>query len=131
MQGLEIYFIITSIAILVLVAVLVALLASLLRHLSTMVIILRSLHHELVPLMSDLRDIGVDLKDSTQELRVNMQRVSKLGRALGDIGDDVQMGRQVLKDGLDGLREGVAPLWERWLAFRARMKGHKLTGRKS
>lgn len=131
MQGLDIYFIVSSAAVVVLLGLLVALLASLLKHLSTMVAILRSLHHELVPLMSDLRDIGVDLKDTTQELRANMMRVSKLGRALGDISEDVQMGRQMLKDSWDGLRESLEPLWDRWLSLRARLKGRRLAGGKS
>ena len=131
MQGIDIYFIVMSAAVTVLLGLLVILLAALLRHLSTMVTILRSLHHEVIPLMGDLRDIGIDLKDSTQELRTSMQRVSKLGRALGDLGDDVQLGRQLFKDGVSGLRESLRPVWERFRHFRERLRAKPLPGRRS
>jgi hypothetical protein len=130
MQGIDIYFIVRAAAVALLVGLLVVLLAALLRHLATMVAILRSLHHEVIPLMGDLRDIGIDLKDSTEELRSSMQKVSKLGRALGDLGDDVQLGRQLLKDGMLGLRESLLPVWERFRMFRERLRAKTLAGRR-
>jgi|GEM_PF-2589689 hypothetical protein len=93
----------------VLCAVLIGLFLLLLKGLQAQAGALRELRRDLLPALSELRQTSQNLLAASDGLRQGVQRVQGLANALGDIGDDLEMGHQGVKSGIKFVGSVLGP----------------------
>jgi hypothetical protein len=117
-MALDILLISASIALAVLTGILVAMFFKLSRGLAEMGEMLRGMQRELTPLVQDLRTISVNAAAASDSLRTGMQRVGRMTQALGNVGDDLEEGRQMVMGGVELLGLLTAPWLTKLKVFR-------------
>jgi hypothetical protein len=108
----ELFQISISVTLLVLCAILVAQLAAIGRSLAALAELLRDLRRETTPMIADLRTISRHAVYLSESLRTGVDGVGRMGKAVGNIGDDLEEGRRSVKGGLKLLGTLFGP----WLA---------------
>lgn len=99
------------IAFVVLVVYLVLMLIQLRRTLQRLDGMLVHTERELIPLLSDLREVAERLKDSAIHLQTGARRAADMMEALGEVGDSIHAVNAALRNGVDRyLNQGLA-LW--------------------
>jgi len=100
------------IVLVVLLGALVALLVLVQRSLSDLGTMLRELQRDLTPVAYELRKISENMASATESLKTGLEKTNRMTDALGNIGDDLETGRRVIKGGVSVLSEIAKP----WLA---------------
>lgn len=111
-MALELFMISISITLLVLSAILVALFTNIGKSLAALVELLRELRQNINPVLDDVRIIRRQAVALSESLRSGMDGVSRMGQAIGNIGDDIEDGRKVVKGGMRLLERFIGP----WLS---------------
>jgi hypothetical protein len=84
----------------VLCAVLIGLFTILVKGLQAQAEALRELRRDVLPALGEMRQTSQNLLAASEGLRQGMARVQHLTNALGDIGDDLELGHRGVKSGL-------------------------------
>lgn len=86
---------------------------------STMIFLVVSLNkglaalRDLSPVISDIRVISLNMAIASEGLAAGMQQVNRVTEVLGDIGDDIEQGRRVVKGTVETVSQLVSP----WLTL--------------
>ena len=110
----DILLISASITLLVLTGILIALFISLNRSLAKLGAVL----HELSPMIADVKCISNNMAVASDSLRVSMHRISRFTETIGELGEDIEDGRQADKGGMDLLGKVAGPLFSKLNGFR-------------
>jgi hypothetical protein len=70
---------------------------------------LEAFESEWLPLLSDLRMISLNTAAASESLCNGMQKFGRMTDALGNIGDDLEEGRQAVKGSLQSVSQLVSP----------------------
>jgi hypothetical protein len=89
-----------SITLFVLSALLICVFAMLNRSLMALTKLLKELHVEFSPAIRDLRTLTLNVAEVSDNVRTGVQRFSRMSEAVGNIGDDLELGRRSVKGGL-------------------------------
>lgn len=111
-MALELFLISISITLLVLSAILVALLTTINRSLGGLFQLLGEFRRDLAPVLEDVRVIRNQAVVLSESLRGGLDGVVRMSAALGEVGDDLQEGRRVVRGGFKLLERWVGP----WVA---------------
>lgn len=109
---LELFMISISVTLLVLSAILVALFTNIGKSLAAIAEMLREIRQNILPVMDDVRIIRRQAVALSESLRSGMDGVSRMGEAIGNIGDDLEGGRKAVKGGVRLLERLIGP----WLS---------------
>ncbi len=89
-----------SLCLLALTAVLISFLVRLGRSLHLLGETLKGMQREFAPMVGDMRAISANLASATRSLDSGLAGASRVSASLGHIGDDLEAGRQALKNGM-------------------------------
>jgi hypothetical protein len=81
-------------------AVLIGLFTILVKGLQTQAEALRELRRDVLPALGEIRQTSQNLLAASEGLRQGMARVQHLTDALGNIGDDLELGHRGVKSGI-------------------------------
>jgi hypothetical protein len=93
----------------VLSAVLIGLFTILVKGLQAQAEALRELRRDLLPALSEVRQTSQNLLAASEGLRQGMARIQHLTDALGDIGDDLELGHRSVKSGFKWMGRLLGP----------------------
>ena len=111
------------VALIALVAVLVPLLFLLKSCLGAIDHLVRTMNRELMPVVGDIRAISSNLVQASDRVRSGAERATRLGEAVGGLGDDLERVRSSVKDTV-GEAARVASFWiSKINALRSRFGG--------
>jgi uncharacterized protein YoxC len=96
----NLFLISTSITLLVLSVLLLCMFAMLNKSLMALTKLLKELHVEFSPAIRDLRTLTLNVTEVSDNVRVGVQRFSRMSEAVGNIGDDLELGRRSVKGGI-------------------------------
>ncbi|HXC62794.1 MAG TPA: DUF948 domain-containing protein [bacterium] len=108
----DLFAISVSITLIVLCVVLIGLFILVIKTMEVQAASMRELRRELLPSLGEIRLISHNLAVASEGLRTGIERVSSLTNALGDIGDDLNLGHRGVKGGLKFVGGLLGP----WLA---------------
>lgn len=86
-----------SVCLIALTTLLLVLFVRLSKGLTAMGVALRGLEQELTPLLRDLRAISLNVVVASESMNKGLDGLHRLGGALGNIGDDLEAGRRLVK----------------------------------
>jgi len=89
-----------SLSLLALSAVLIGLFAILIQALRTQAEALRELRRDVLPALTEMRQTSQNLLAASEGLRQGVQQVQHLTHALGEIGEDLDLGHRTVKGGI-------------------------------
>lgn|ERR1700677_1027638 len=89
-----------SITLLVVSALMICMFAMLTKSLAAMSKLLKELQLELSPAIRDLRTLTLNVAEVSDNVRTGVQRFSRMSEAVGNIGDDLELGRRSVKGGI-------------------------------
>jgi|ERR1700722_8801041 uncharacterized protein YoxC len=89
-----------SITLLILSALMICMFAMLTRSLSALSKLLKELQVELSPVLRDLRTLSLNVAEVSDNVRTGVQRISRMTEAVGNIGDDLELGRRSVRGGI-------------------------------
>jgi hypothetical protein len=121
-MGSDLFLVVMSIFTAVLLVTLIVMLVLVQRAIAGLLNLLRSLHHEVMPLVGDLRNVSLDLAEASAELRDGAQKINRITGVLAGIGDDVDDARQSVRRTLENAREAVQPWLDRLRGLGSRLR---------
>jgi hypothetical protein len=89
-----------SITLLVVSALLICMFIMLTRSLVALSKLLKDLQVELSPALRDLRTLTLNVAEVSDNVRTGVQRFSRMSEAVGNIGDDLELGRRSVRGGI-------------------------------
>jgi hypothetical protein len=89
-----------SVTLLVLSVLLLCMFAMLNKSLMALTKLLKDLHVELSPAIRDLRTLSLNVAEVSENVRTGVQRFSRMSEAIGNIGDDLELGRRSVRGGI-------------------------------
>ena len=108
----DLFAIAISITLIVLSVVLIGLCILVIKAIEAQAAGMRELRRELLPSLGEIRLISHNLAVASEGLRTGIERMGSLTNALGDIGDDLNLGHRGVKGGIKILGGLLGP----WLA---------------
>jgi len=89
-----------SITLLVASALMLCMFFLLTRSLVALTKLLKDLQLELGPVIRDLRTLTLNVAEVSDNVRNGVQRFSRMSEAVGNIGDDLELGRRSVRGGI-------------------------------
>jgi hypothetical protein len=96
----NLFLISTSITLLVVSVLLMCMFFMLNRSLLALTKLLKELHGEFSPAIRDLRTLTMNVTEVSDNVRIGVQRFSRMSEAVGNIGDDLELGRRSVRGGI-------------------------------
>ncbi|HTB33614.1 MAG TPA: DUF948 domain-containing protein [bacterium] len=93
----------------ILSAVLLGLFTILVKGLQAQAEALRELRRDMLPALGEIRQTSQNLLAASEGLRQGMARIQHLTDALGDIGDDLELGHRGVKSGIKWASRLIGP----------------------